>query len=95
MRYVTGETCFSIVKGPYLLGASFFEGILILRLRASNHTLLPVTNDLVGVKGLICLFNDFCASDLASDNSRSLCCALGIESSGIDKFVVGLMPVIN
>jgi hypothetical protein len=46
---VTGDTCSMIGYGPYLRGLSFLEGVLILRLRASNHTLLPGTKDLGGL----------------------------------------------
>jgi hypothetical protein len=42
-RYVTGEICPKTLNGPYLWGLSFLEGILMCRLHASNHTLLPGT----------------------------------------------------
>ena len=52
----------------YLWGLSFLEGILTLRLRASNHTLSPVTNDLGGISGLMRRCKAFCASDLDSSS---------------------------
>ena len=93
--YATGETCFTISKGPYHFGASFFDLTLILRLRESNHTLLPVTNVLGVLNGLMRLSRDFCASDCALASSSNLSCAPGIESSGILRLAVGLIPKIN
>ena len=93
--YVTGETCFTISKGPYRFGANFFDLTFILRLRESNHTLLPVTNDLGGLLGLMRLSRDFCASVRALANSANLSCAPGMVSSGTFRFAVGLIPKIN
>ena len=93
--YATGETCFTISKGPYRFGASFFDLTFILRLRASSHTLLPVTNDLGVVNGLMRLSNDFYASVRALASSNNLRCALGLESSGILRLAVGLIPKMS
>src|SRR6202789_3867776 len=81
--------------GPYLRGLSFLEGVLILRLRASNHTLLPGTKDLGGLRGLMCLCNAFCASCLDSCNCLRRSCAAGTESSGVLIDAVGLIPMIS
>ena len=66
MRYVTGDICFMTSYGPYLRGLSFLERVLIGRLRASNHTLLPGTNVLGGLSGFMRRDRAFCASVLAS-----------------------------
>jgi hypothetical protein len=90
-----GETCFTISKGLYRFGANFFDLTFVLRLRESNHTLLPVTNDLGVLAGLMRLSKDCCASARALVNSINLSCAPGTVSSGIFRFAVGLMPKIN
>src|ERR1700679_3378685 len=79
--------------GPYLRGLSFLEGVLILRLRASNHTLLSGTKDLGGLRGLMRLCNAFCASFLDSCNCLRRSCAAGTESSGVLIDAVGLLPI--
>jgi hypothetical protein len=93
--YATGETCFTILKGPYCFGANFFDLTFILRLCESNYTLLPVTDDLGILLGLIYLSRDFCVSVHALASSANLSYASGMESSGIFRFVVGLIPKIN
>jgi hypothetical protein len=70
--YVTGETCFTISKGSYHFGANFFDLTFVLRLHESNHTLLPVTNDLGVLVGLMCLSNNCYASAHALVNSINL-----------------------
>jgi hypothetical protein len=67
-----GETCFTILKGLYCFGANFFDLTFILRLHESNHTLLPVTNDLSGLKGLMCFSRDCYASVHTLVNSMNL-----------------------
>jgi hypothetical protein len=67
-----GETCFTISKGLYRFGANFFDLTFVLRLRKSNHTLLPVTNDLGILAGLMHLSKDCCASAHALVNSINL-----------------------
>jgi hypothetical protein len=67
-----GETCFTISKGPYHFGANFFDLTFILRLCESNHTLLPVINDLGILAGLMRFSNDCCASACALVNSINL-----------------------
>jgi hypothetical protein len=69
---VTGETCFTILKGPYHFGANFFDLTFILRLHESNHTLLPITNDLGILAGLMHLSKDCYASARALVNSINL-----------------------
>ena len=93
--YATGETCFTISKGPYHFGASFFDLTFVLRLCASSHTLSPVTNDLGVMNGLMHLFNVFCASVRALASSNNLCCALGLESSRMFRLAVGLIPKMS
>jgi hypothetical protein len=90
-----GDTCPMIEYGPYLRGLSFLEGVLILRLRASNHTLLPGTKDLGGLRGLMHLCNAFCASVLDSCNCLRCSYAAGTESSGVLIDAVGLIPMIS
>jgi hypothetical protein len=67
-----GETYFTILKGPYCFGANFFDLTFVLRLCESNHTLLPVTNDLSGLEGLMCFSRDCCVSAHALVNSINL-----------------------
>jgi hypothetical protein len=67
----------------------------VLRLRESNHTLLPVTNDLGILVGLMRLSRDCCASAHALVNSINLSYAPGTVSSGTFRFAVGLIPKIN
>src|SRR6266436_7215777 len=96
-RYVTGDICFMISYGLYLLGVSAleFEGALILKLRPSNHTLLPGTKVLGTLSGLMRFCNTFCASNLALSNWLSRSCAAGTASSGVLIDAVGFMPMIN
>ena len=84
-----------ISKGPYLLGLSFLERVLIRRLRASNHTLLPGTNVLGVCSGLIRRCSAFCASDLASRSVLRRSCAAGTASLGVVIDAEGLTPVIS
>ena len=86
--YATSKTCFTILKGSYRFGASFFDLTLILRLCESNHTLLPITNVLGILNGLMHFSRDFCASDHALASSINLSCAPGIKSSWILRLAV-------
>jgi hypothetical protein len=95
MRYATGDICCNISNGPYLQGLSFLEGVLIFRLCASSHILLPGTKVHGSVYGLIHLCNTFCASVWDSCNFLSRSCIAGTESSGIVSDAVGLIPMIN
>jgi hypothetical protein len=89
------ETCFTILKGLYRLGANFFDLTFVLRLHKSNHTLLPVINDLSVLVGLMHLSKDCCASVRTLVNSINLSWAPGTVSSEIFRFVVRLIPKIN
>ena len=95
MQYVTGVTCCNILNGPSLWGLSFLEGLLVFRLRASNHTLSSETKKHVGISGLMCLSKAFCASALDCISSLRRSYIAGTGSSGIVSDAVGLMPMIN
>ena len=92
---MTGDTCLVIGYGPYLRGLSFFEGALIFKFCASNHTLSPMAKDLGKVSGLMCHCNAFCASDLDSCNCLRCSCAAGTESSGVVIDAERFVPVIS
>ena len=53
MQYETGLICLITSNGPYLCGLNFFEGVLIFKFRASNHTLSPETKERGGLRGLM------------------------------------------
>jgi hypothetical protein len=92
---VTGDICFRTRYGPYLRGLSFLEGVLTLRLCASNHTLSLMTKDLGKFSGLMRLCNAFCALDLDSCTCFNHSCAAGTESSGVSIDAMRLIPVIS
>ena len=68
---------------------------MIFRLRASNHTLSPMTKDLGKVSGLMRLCNAFCASDLAPCSCVRRSCAAGTESPGSVIDADGFVPVMS